>query len=192
MSRIARRVALTSSSNCWLSTTHRIKCCINVLGHSAVDVVVAHLVADPVRRPAERELREVAGAEHDAAALVGDPEQVVGAQAGLDVLEGDVVDRLALGEGMAELLEHQPGGGPDVELLPRDAERAHQRDRVVLGVLAGREAGQGEAEDVGARQSERIESARRDQQRVGRIQAAGDADHDALAVGHLQALGEAL
>jgi fructose/tagatose bisphosphate aldolase len=41
---------------------------------------VAHLVADAVGAPAERELGQVAGAEHDAAALVGEAEQVVGAQ----------------------------------------------------------------------------------------------------------------
>ena len=39
----------------------------------------------------------------DAAALVGEPEEVVGAQAGLDVLEGDVVDLLAVGERVAEV-----------------------------------------------------------------------------------------
>jgi hypothetical protein len=54
---------------------------------------VRHLVADAVGAPAQRQLGQVAGAQHDAAAVVGEPEQVVGAQPGLDVLEGDVVDR---------------------------------------------------------------------------------------------------
>ena len=64
------------------------------LGHPGVDVVVRHLVADAVGAPAQRELGEVAGAEHDAAAMVGEAEEVVGAQPRLDVLEGHVVDRL--------------------------------------------------------------------------------------------------
>ncbi len=76
---------------------------MSVFGTPGVDAVVAHLVADAVRRPAERELGEVARAEHDPAALVGDPEQVVRAQAGLDVLERDVVDLLAARERVAEL-----------------------------------------------------------------------------------------
>ena len=81
------------------------------LRHAGVDVVVRHLVADAVGAPAQRELGEVAGAEHDAAAVVGQPEQVVGAQAGLHVLEGDVVDRLAVGEGVADVVEHLPAAG---------------------------------------------------------------------------------
>jgi hypothetical protein len=38
---------------------------------------VAHLVADAVRAPAQRQLGQVAGAQHDAAVLVGEPEQEV-------------------------------------------------------------------------------------------------------------------
>ena len=59
---------------------------------------MAHLVADAVGRPAQRDLAKVAGADDEAAALVGEAEQIVGAKARLHVLEGDVVDRLALGE----------------------------------------------------------------------------------------------
>ena len=50
------------------------------LGYAAVDVVVRHLVAHTVRRPAEREFGQIPGAKHDSGALVGEPEQVVGAQ----------------------------------------------------------------------------------------------------------------
>src|SRR6185295_4171127 len=50
------------------------------LGHAAVDVVMRHLVAHPVCGPAERQFGQVAGAQHDAAALVGEAEEVVGAQ----------------------------------------------------------------------------------------------------------------
>jgi hypothetical protein len=41
------------------------------LGDAGVDVVVAHLVADAVGAPAQRQLGQVAGPQHDAAALVG-------------------------------------------------------------------------------------------------------------------------
>ena len=89
------------------------------LRHAGVDVVVRHLVADAVGAPAERQLGQVAGADHDAAVLVGEPEQVVGAQPGLHVLEGDVVDRLAAREGMAEVGEHLLRRRPDVDLRRR-------------------------------------------------------------------------
>ena len=46
------------------------------LRHRGVDGIVRHLVADAVGGPAERELAEVAGAHHDRAMLVGEPEQV--------------------------------------------------------------------------------------------------------------------
>ena len=91
------------------------------LRDAGVDAVVRHLVADAVGAPAERELGQVAGADDDAAALVGGAEQVVGAQPGLDVLEGHVVDLLAAPERVAEVREHLGRGGADVELLPRDA-----------------------------------------------------------------------
>ena len=84
--------------------------------------------------------------------VVGEPEQVVGAQARLHVLERHVVGGLAVREGMLEIGQHLAGGRPDVELLRRDAERRHQRPGVALGFGAGGEARHGEAEDVGARQ----------------------------------------
>ena len=65
------------------------------LGHRGVDVVVRHLVADAVGGPAERQLGQVAGAEHDPPVVVGQAEQVRGPLAGLDVLVGDVVLGLA-------------------------------------------------------------------------------------------------
>jgi hypothetical protein len=57
------------------------------------------VVADAVGGPAERQLAQVAGAEHQRVVVVGEAEEVRGALARLHVLEGDVVDRLALGEG---------------------------------------------------------------------------------------------
>ena len=48
--------------------------------------------------------------------LVGEAEQIVGAQARLHVLEGDVVDRLALGERVADVGQHLARGRADVDL----------------------------------------------------------------------------
>ena len=76
------------------------------LRHAGIDVVVRHLVADAVGAPAQRQLRQIAGADHDAVVVVGQAEQIVGAQPGLHVLERQVVDRLALRERVADVAQH--------------------------------------------------------------------------------------
>ena len=121
------------------------------LRHAGVDVVVAHVVADAIGRPAQRQLGKVAGADHQTAALPGGAEQIVGAQARLHVLERQVVDRLAAGIGMVEIGQHPHGGRLDVDLLGGDLQGAHQVPGIALGGRAGGEAGQGEAEDARAR-----------------------------------------
>ena len=72
------------------------------LRHSRVDGVVAHLVADAVRRPAERQLGEVGGADDEPAVLVREAEQKIGARPRLHVLERHVVHRLAVGVGVMD------------------------------------------------------------------------------------------
>ena len=166
--------------------------------HTGVDVVVAHLVADPVGRPPQRQLGEVAGAEHDPAALVGDPEEIVGAQASLHVLEGDVVELLAPRIRMTHLGEHQLRGWPDVDLVEGDPQRLRQPDGVVLGPLAGGEAGQRVGQDVAARAALPVHGLGGDDERVGGVQTAGDPDDDLgvvqgaqplLQSGHLNVVG---
>ena len=155
------------------------------LRHAAVDIVVAHMVADAIGGPAQRQLRQVAGAQHKGAVLVGQPEQIVGAQPRLDVLEGDVVHRLALGERMADGLEHGLRGRPDVDLGPGHTQRLHQRPGVGLGPLRGGEAGHRIGENAGPRQAQPVEGAAGDQQGLGRIQPARDADHQLFGAGRL-------
>ena len=70
------------------------------LRQRAVDIVVCHLVPDPVGTPAKCQLRQVPGTHHQAAALIGETEQLVSARARLYILESHVIYRLALGEGM--------------------------------------------------------------------------------------------
>ena len=55
---------------------------------------MAHLVADAVGAPAKRHLTQIASADDEALPLVGQPEKVIGAQPGLHVFKGDVIDRL--------------------------------------------------------------------------------------------------
>ena len=84
-------------------------------GDAGVDVVMAHVVADAEGAPSERELGQVARSQDDAAVCVRQAEEIVGSQARLDVLEGDVVDLLAPAEGMAHVFEHLQGGGANVD-----------------------------------------------------------------------------
>ena len=95
-----------------------------------------HLIADAIGAPAQRQLGKIAGADHQRFVLVGEAKQIVGAQAGLNVLEGDVVDRLAAREGMVEVGQHLPCGRADVDLLAGDAERPDERPGVGLCLLS--------------------------------------------------------
>ena len=122
--------------------------------------------------------------------VVGQPEEVVGAQPGLDVLERHVVDRLAVGERVVHVVEHLPRGRADVELLEGDAEGLRQPGRVGLRRLAGREAGHRERVDVAARTTEPVHGTGRDDQRVRRVEAAGDADDHLGLADRVQSLLE--
>ena len=52
------------------------------LGHRAVDIVVAHLVADAVGAPAQTQLRQVPGPQDEGVVAPGEAEQIVRAQTG--------------------------------------------------------------------------------------------------------------
>ena len=112
------------------------------LGDRGVRVVMRHVVADAVGAPAERQFRQIAGADHQPAIVVRQPEQVVGAQPGLDVLEGHVVERLALRRGVADIGKHLIGRRADVDLGAADPQRLDQPPGIGLGLIAGRKTGQ--------------------------------------------------
>ena len=79
---------------------------------AAVHAVHRHMVA-VVGRPAERKLRQVAGADHEAAGLVGNVHQHLRALARLAVFIGHVV----YGFVMADVGEVLPDGGGDCLLV---------------------------------------------------------------------------
>ena len=74
-------------------------------------------------------------------------------------------------------VEHLLRRGGDVDLLERDAERLGQPGGVRAGRVPRREARHREGVDVAARAAQPVHRARRDDQRVGRVEAAADADH---------------
>ena len=161
------------------------------LRHARVDRVVAHLVAHAVRAPAQRQLGQVARAQHDAAQVVGQAEQVVGAQARLDVLEGDIVRGLTLAVGVADVGQHLRGRRADVDLLEGRAQVLAQQGRVRLRALGRGETGQRVAQNVRARSPQQVHRAGSHDQRVRRIQAARDPDDDLWVADRAQALDQA-
>ena len=100
--------------------------------HAGIDGVMRHLIADAVSAPAEREFGKIAGADHEGIVLVGEAEQIVGPQPRLHILERDVIDRLALAERMAEIGQHLPRGGADIEFVRVGAEAGHQAPGIGL------------------------------------------------------------
>src|SRR3546814_21049616 len=81
-------------------------------GHARVDAVMAHLVADAVGAPAEREFGKIAGADHQPLMPVGEPEQVIGAEPRLHILEGG--DRKSVVEGKSVSVRVNLGGRRDL------------------------------------------------------------------------------
>src|SRR6266545_2224877 len=102
------------------------------------------------------------------------------APTGLHVLERHVIDLLSPGERVADVAQHLKAGGVDVYLGGGNAEGAHQAVGVGERRVARGKAGHRVTEDVLARQSETIHSLGRDDQRLSRIEPAGDSDDDTL------------
>src|SRR5262245_20109607 len=151
-----------------------------------------HEIADTVGAPAEGELGEIAGTEHDRIVMIGEAEEQGRTCAGLDVLEGYVMHLLSAGEWMIDVLEHLPAGGCDVDLKGADAECLHQPVRLIARASAGGEARQRIGQDIRARQPEPVKGMRRNKQRLGGIESTRDADDDALMARSIQALAQTL
>ena len=151
---------------------------------------MAHLVANPVGAPAESEFRQIAGSDHPAPMLAGQAEQVIRPEARLHVLERRIIDRLAIGEGMTDILEHQPCGGLDVDLLGRDADRLHQFPGVRARSFGRTETGHRVSTDRAARQAKRVAGPRRHQQGMGTVEPARNTDDERFGIGGLDAADE--
>jgi lysophospholipase L1-like esterase len=73
------------------------------LRNRGIDVVVRHLIAHAIGAPAERKLGKISSAHNQGTIAVGEPKQIIGPQSGLNVLEGDIIDRLAAREAADEM-----------------------------------------------------------------------------------------
>ncbi len=120
---------------------------------------MGHVIAHAVGAPAKAQFGQIASAHHHPALLVGQTEQIVGAQARLHVLEGDVVDLLALAERMADIGQHLRRGRLDVDLRCGNAQGFHETPRVPVGLVGGAEARHRVGEDVLAAEAQAIHRA---------------------------------
>ena len=157
------------------------------LRHRAVDGVHGHMVA-VVGRPAERELRQIAGADHEATGLVGNVHQNLRALARLAVFIGHVVHRFV----MADVGEVLPDGGGNVDLLHADAQLLAKLHGIGLRALRGAEAGHRDALDLLPAAPAEVERAHAHEKRERAVEPAGDAEHDGLRVRMLDPLFKAL
>src|SRR5580704_17699880 len=94
---------------------------------------------------------------------------MTGALARLHVLEGDVVDFLALGIRMSDVLEHLHAAWPDVYFFSRAAERFHQAASLLERARAGGKARHRDGGNFFARRAEPVHRTRAYQQRMSRI-----------------------
>ncbi len=89
---------------------------------------------------------------------------------------------------MAHVAQHLPRGRANIQLPRRGAQALHQPPGVGFRMIGSGKARQGESQDVRAWQAQKIERIRRDDQRMGRIEAAGNADHHPLDADRAQPL----
>ena len=61
------------------------------LGDTGVDVVVRHVIAHPIGRPAKRQFTQVTGTEDQRIVIVRQAEEVACPLTGLDILEGHII-----------------------------------------------------------------------------------------------------
>ena len=153
------------------------------LRNTSIDAIHRHMIG-VVGRPAERELTEVAGTDDDAVRLIRDVHEDLRPLTGLRVLVNHGVI-LRVVPDVLEMLQHR---GLDVDLPQRRVQKTRQRYRVPVGAVRGAEGRHGHGDDILAREPQHIEGARDDEQRQGRVEAAGDADHGRLTADVLESL----
>ncbi|MNI34320.1 hypothetical protein D3C73_883090 [compost metagenome] len=137
--------------------------------------------------PSEGKLRQIAGADHNAAILVGQIHQDLRSFPGLNVLIGQIVNILV----MADILEMLQAGGLDVHYLERSAECLDQADGVVVGTVRCAETRHGDRQHIAGRAAEQLHRPHGDEQRQRGIQTAGDADYRLLSADVADALHQA-
>ena len=130
------------------------------LGDGGVDGIHAHVVA-VVGAPAQRQFREIAGADDDTAGLVGDVHEHLGPLPGLSVFKGNGVVLHVV----SDVLEMAADGIGDVYGPQCGAHALRQDDGVVLRPVGGTEARHGDGHNVRHRPVQHLHGEAGDQNR---------------------------
>src|SRR5260370_38850259 len=117
---------------------------------------------------------------------------MTGALTGLNILECKIVNRLALRIRMPDIFQHLHTCWPYIDFLRDASERGHQTPRLLERSLAGRKPGHRDRHDIAPRLAETVHRARAYQQRMRRIDAARNANDDALDPGRAQPRNQTL
>ena len=147
-------------------------------GHGGVDRIHGHVIA-VVGRPAERQLGEVPGPDDQAAVLIGQVHQDLGALARLGVFIRHVVYHGIVAD-VLEMAAHRVADRHGAKI---DPQKLGQLFRVALGAAGGAESGHGHSQNALAGQGKRVECAHGHQQRQGGIQPPGEPHHGMLDAG---------
>ena len=156
------------------------------LGDARVDVVHRDVVAREGGE-AEGELGEVPCADDDAALLVGQVHEDLGALPGLQVLEGDALAILGIEPDVADVLLARRADVDLPELRPRSS---GQSVSALARPLRRAEGGHRHRKDAAAVEAQQFEGPHRDQKSERRVEPPREAEHDALRRDVLETAGQ--
>src|SRR5258708_40185515 len=101
----------------------------------------------------------------------------------LDVFESDIVDLFSPREGMMNVAKHLSARWPDIDFLGGHPEDAHEVAGVSESELARSKARHRIREDILSWKAQPIHCFGRDDECLGRVQAAGNPNNDAFGPG---------
>src|SRR4029450_4929413 len=96
------------------------------LGNTGVDVVVRHVIAHPVGRPAERQFTQVTGSQDQRIVIVRQAEEVACPLTGLDVLESHIIHHPSPRIGMVQVAQHLLAARTNVNFVGLTADSLHE------------------------------------------------------------------
>ena len=156
------------------------------LRHGTVDRVHGHMVT-VVGRPAERQLGEITGSDDDAAGLVRQIHQHLGALSGLGILISNICHFRI----MSDVCKMTHDSVFDIDLFQCAAKGLRHGARVSVGPVRGSEGRHRDGIDSPAVQAEQIKCLYCNKQRQRGIQSSRDPDDCRLRADMLQALLQA-
>ena len=153
------------------------------LRDTRVDAVHTHMVA-VIGRPAQRQLAQIARADHQTAGPVCKVHQLQRPHPRLSVLIRHILYIFAL----PDVREVAADGVCDLNFPEADAELVAEDLRVRARAVCRAEARHGDCQNVGHRAAQPLHRAHRHQQRQAAVEPSGNADHGGLRVRVLDAL----